>query len=424
MQNRKILLIAYEYPPILSAQSIRWFYLSAELAKLGWAVDVATVEIEVDQSLALHQPDDVNVFRCFPGPYVGIASTIGGGGRGSRKIATDNQAKPTLGFGEWIYRFGRKLLDYLLFPDTRTEWYLFGRRLISDLCKRNNYSCIIASHEPCVDLMLALSMKKKFNLPCIADCGDPIATVYTPKWRYKLDFLMERKILKSFNLLVVTTSTAKREFEKRHRITEENIEVVSQGTLGGIDSKPSDYCNDLLQQYKGQFWLLYTGNFYENFRNPHYIFKALSRFSNVRLLVIGSQPITLAPNNVDFVPKLSHSDCVYLQLHAPVLLSLGNAQEEQSPGKLIEYLGAGRPILHVYQKLDLGADLVESLNRGWSSPNSEKSVEDMVRRMADLFYANSMDELFDLSDRPAQPYSWTTLARKYGDILERVCMTR
>jgi hypothetical protein len=31
----KILVIAYEYPPIISVQSIHWFYLASEMAFLG-----------------------------------------------------------------------------------------------------------------------------------------------------------------------------------------------------------------------------------------------------------------------------------------------------------------------------------------------------------------------------------------------------
>ncbi len=49
----KILLVAYEFPPILAAQALRWFYLSNELAKLGVNVHVICPDISAEHAFPM-----------------------------------------------------------------------------------------------------------------------------------------------------------------------------------------------------------------------------------------------------------------------------------------------------------------------------------------------------------------------------------
>jgi hypothetical protein len=42
---KRILIIAYSYPPLMEAQSIRWAHLSRELRLRGNEVDVLTIRL-------------------------------------------------------------------------------------------------------------------------------------------------------------------------------------------------------------------------------------------------------------------------------------------------------------------------------------------------------------------------------------------
>ena len=58
----RILVIAYEFPPSPSPQSLRWKHLSAELARQGHEVHVLTVDAVATGAAP---PDGVVVHRVF-----------------------------------------------------------------------------------------------------------------------------------------------------------------------------------------------------------------------------------------------------------------------------------------------------------------------------------------------------------------------
>ena len=63
-----LLLIAYSFPPLLDGQSIRWAYLTRELAALGHEIDVLTISCPdtYDDLLYLISPR-MRIFRLYPG---------------------------------------------------------------------------------------------------------------------------------------------------------------------------------------------------------------------------------------------------------------------------------------------------------------------------------------------------------------------
>ena len=416
--GRRVLLIAYEYPPILSAQSIRWYYLSLELQKLGWQVDVVSVDLAVDKQLALPVPAGVEVYRTFAGPYVGLASRAAARTAGNSESAPGSPARPASpSLAERLYRFGRRVLNQLLFPDVRVEWYWFARAPIKALCARHRYTCLIASHEPGVDLMLAVSGANKSGLPIIADCGDPLATVYTPRWRYWLDLRLERRILTRFDRVVATTDQAGAEFARRHPELEQRLVTITQGTASEVGREPGPRCRVLLEEYRGKFTLLYTGNFYADFRNPEAIFRALERCEFAHLLVVGSAGEDRLDGRLRFIPRLSHFDCLHLQRGSALLLVLGNRQQEQTPGKVFEYLGAGRPILYIYQQFDLGATVVESLERGVCCANEVGQIQSVLEAAYREYRCPGPGAGGGAVDERVAPYLWQNLAARYSEII-------
>ncbi|GIX34498.1 MAG: hypothetical protein KatS3mg126_0277 [Lysobacteraceae bacterium] len=70
----RLLLIAYEFPPIEAAQALRWAYLSRELVHHGHEVHVLTVYLP---SMAESRfQTGAKVHRVFAGPFVGLSSSV------------------------------------------------------------------------------------------------------------------------------------------------------------------------------------------------------------------------------------------------------------------------------------------------------------------------------------------------------------
>ena len=71
----KILLIAYEFPPSPSPQSLRWMYLSRELARLGYQVDVLTCRM-APSGAGLDVPEGVRTHRTSPGGFKAVVARL------------------------------------------------------------------------------------------------------------------------------------------------------------------------------------------------------------------------------------------------------------------------------------------------------------------------------------------------------------
>lgn len=417
-----MLLIAYEYPPILSAQSIRWYYLSRELRRAGLRIDVLTVNLAVEESLRLPAPEGVNIYRIFAGPFVGAASRLASRAPESAAAASHTTKTPARqSTAERLYRMARAVLDQAVFPDVRGEWLPFASKELGKLIVRNGYDCIVGSHEPAVDLMLAGRTRRSTGIRIIADMGDPIATPYSPKWRYRFDRFMEGRILRKFDDIVVTSARAAEELASRHTLDIEKFHVIPQGTSLLVEIEPSQPCRNLLQKIHNRFTVLYTGNFYRHFRDPDEVLKALTHLDTVHFILVGSEDrgFTELPN-VEIIPRMGHFDCLHLQRACSVLLSLGNKQQEQTPGKVMEYLGAGRPILHVFQAPDFGAELVSRLNRGVAVRNEALEIEKAIRQLHAKYRAGLLESDYDLGPGSIAQYSWDCLARSYLRLIKPV----
>jgi len=71
-ETKRLLLIAYSYPPLEDAQSLRWYYLSQELAKQGYHIDVLTIDHPAEMDYEMEP--NINIHRVYPGFFENIAN--------------------------------------------------------------------------------------------------------------------------------------------------------------------------------------------------------------------------------------------------------------------------------------------------------------------------------------------------------------
>ncbi|VEN73002.1 conserved hypothetical protein [Candidatus Desulfarcum epimagneticum] len=227
----KLLLIAYEYPPILGPQSLRWFYLANELvaAHDDLRLHVLTADIKDIWGFSgvIHQK--IKVRRVFPGPFIGLSGWL------ATRMRKKQKTFPTFLTGKTglltkIYLCLRQILNQVIFPDVRTEWLPFAWIAMKRLMKQHDFDVVISAYEPGVNLMLGwLNKKKHRNKTWILDMADPLITPYTPKWRLPLDKMMEKKICRMADHILVTTPELIFLFNKRHGIPTHKFTVIRQG---------------------------------------------------------------------------------------------------------------------------------------------------------------------------------------------------
>lgn len=420
----RVLLIAYEYPPVLAAQSLRWHYLGNHLGELGVELDVLTASLRDIWGFEPELHPGVRVHRCFPGPFVGLSGHLAKYVKARDGSAKEGEAPGTGGSGEIVYRLARRALDHLVFPDVRTEWLPFAWRAAQRLHSRRRYDLVISSHEPGVDLLLGLKAKRHWQIPWVADLADPLLTPYTPRWRARLDRLLEGRVCREANAVIVTHEVVADLLAGRHGIPSNSFTVVQQGftsEANGADPPSAGIAGE-----NGRMVLLFTGSFYRGFRDPSSLLEALSQFSDLHFVVAGEvgpfkPAFDVLEDRVRLLGKQSHARCLALQRKAGVLVNLGNTQSYQIPGKFYEYLGAGRPILHIAGSSDDPVSaLVEELVRGYSVMNDPDEIVAALQKLRCLWRSGSLDGEFDLTADRLKEFSWEAGARRLHGLLERI----
>lgn len=409
----RLLLIAYEFPPIESAQALRWAYLARELVANGHELHVLTVRLPSMPESRFET--GATVHRVFAGPFVGWSSRLRSLLAGPSPQATS--APPSgPGLAERLYRQLRRVLDFLLFPDLRSEWLPFagsaGRRLLSSM----HFDLLLASHEPGVDLLLGLRFARRFSLPLICDLGDPVLAPYTPRWRRALHLKLERAVLQGSRSLLVTNAATAELLRERHGTDGSRFLVLSQGFDAGVA------CDAPASARSGArpLTLFYSGSLYRGMRSAASVFDALSRVEGVELTVAGDLGEEGLPDNVPvrFLGRLSHAEVLQWQRRSDVLLNIGNAGTVQVPGKLFEYFGACRPILHVASDpTDACSNLVLSLRRGLCASSDPDQLVAALRSLRQLKLDGTLESRFDLSLGAVDAFSW----KRLGSTLSRHC---
>lgn len=387
----RILLIAYEFPPIPSAQSLRWAYLVRELALLGHRLDVlAPNHPGYGHGGGLPEcPESVVVHRTFPGPFawwlkqrLGRLRRSGSGpmaesdGRGNAPAMVPTVPVHLNWKGRLVERV-RVLYTAALFPDVRSEWNPWARRALRPLLDAVTPEVVIVSHEPASTLSLGLIAKQR-GYRLVADLGDPVCAPYTPRrWRRRA-FRLERQVCKHADLVTVTTAAARDLLIARHAVDPSRIHVMVQGfddsatVIGDTPGVAID---------RERLELLYTGSFY-SFRQATGLVDAVVRTPGVCLSVASSAaPEVLVeaarryPDAIRLLGFLPHKAVLQLQRRVDILVNLANDDPSQVPGKVYEYLGANRPILHIGNNpLDEAAALVVRVGAGWVCRNDADAI--------------------------------------------------
>lgn len=430
----RLLLIAYEFPPSPSPQSLRWTYLARELARQGHEVHVLTADLGGTTPGLPDLPDSVRVHRTWPGLLRGAlawhreyrqrnprapapAPTPAADGDGVAPVAA---LRPPRNWKQRISEAVQAIAAWVHYPDIRGEWRGHGRRALRRLLAELRPDLLISSHEPPTTLELGLAVRGA-GLPWVVDLGDPVLAPYTPpRWRAR-SLRLEQAVFRHAAHVIVTNPRALAQMQERHG-TATPISVLTQG----FDLAPA-----LPQVGEGLFEpdrleLLYTGSLYA-FRRIDVLLAALRCDPRVRLSIAAvtvPESILAAaramPGQLRLLGFLPHRHALALQRRADVLVNIANDEPAQIPGKFYEYLGSGRPILHLSDTQDLVAERIASLRRGWVCANDEADIGSRLGQLADARARGVLDAGLSLDTGAVRAHSWQALGGELSALLEQV----
>lgn len=424
----RALVIAYEFPPSPSPQSLRWMYLTRELAEQGVDVHVLTVDPPPTSMLRSHVPAGVEVHRVFPGFVVGGVAWLAKRKRASRKNVAESassthvaatSAPARLNWKGRLVESIQRFAAHVCFPDLRGEWRPFASRRLHQLLDELRPDVVVSSHEPATTLQLG-ALAKARGFRWLADLGDPVLSFYTPeRWRAK-SLGLERRTCKEADLVTVTTAGARAVLIDRHRLMGDRVRVLTQG----YDARPTEARNPV--DFDPQrLELLFTGSLY-SFRNPEALLDGLLACDpSVRLNIATSrwpesleQWLVRHPERLRLLGFLPHEEAVAAQRAADVLVNIANDDPIHLPGKIFEYLGARRPILHLGDDpSDAGAAIVAERKCGWRCQQHAPSIASALSSLAALKRQGRLDNEFNLQTDGLERYSWQGIGRQLHGFL-------
>jgi len=451
----RVLLIAYDFPPIPSPQSLRWAYLVRELDRRGHRLRVLTANTPgygVGGLPAL--PGSVRVHRVWPGF---LAS-----GRLARAVRIDDgvpywtapprvtsataiespAAVEPLNWKGKLYLGSKSLLSRMTgshargsilpivrrcvsgwtFPDYRAEWAFWARSELRRMLSDQRPDVVITSHEPAFTLSLGMEAKRR-GFPWVADLGDPVLAPYTPlEWR-KHALALEKEVCRHADLVTVTSERTISVLQERHGMRPERIHLLTQGFDAerradmALDTGIT-FEDDLLE-------LLYTGSFY-SFRRIDALVEAVAAIKGVRLTVATIAPPDVLvdasanyPEKIRIIGFQPHDKALELQRRCDVLINIANDDPMQVPGKIYEYLGSGTPILHV-GGVDGAADLIAELDAGVCERNDAAALARRLREFREDKRQRAGGAGRPASAEAIAQYSWQALAASFEDRVQAV----
>jgi glycosyltransferase involved in cell wall biosynthesis len=345
---RKVLVIAYYFPPMGLSGVQRTLKFVKYLPDFGWQPTVLTVTptgyFAQDQSLL----DEISSRDV-------LIERVGS--------LDPNRLFKKKGVVKMPSERWRKILTYLsdtfFIPDNKIGWKKKAVDTASKLFEQHHYDVIFATAPPFTGFLIGKELSKKFHKPLVIDYRDswldyPTKYYPTPFHRWR-NYKLEKSVLRAASRIITTNRRVKELILKRYKYLEYNdIAILSQGY------DPADFQNTTRQSSpRERMRITHAGVFYGD-RTPVYFLQALKKVfaqqpslvNDIEASFVGTFQDEYAgkikemglEKNVTVSGYLEHKACVQHLLDSDVLwLMLNN--DTQSPGKLYEYFAARKPII-------------------------------------------------------------------------------
>lgn len=412
---RRVLFVAYYFPPRGGAGVQRSLKFVKFLRSFGWEPTVLTTEYPrrssaYDETLLDEVPEKMRVVRVASKENLFIRMGERGLGR---------------------------LTGLLVRPDALVTWVRSAMPVARRLHREEPFDLVCTSVQPWSMGLVGLRMKREFGLPWVSDFRDPWTRSLHLEWPSRLHWLHDRYLeglyLRNADRTLVVTPTMRDEFLADHPdIPPGKVEVVYNGFDEDDFSRPAA-ADD------GKFTIVFTGRFQHDHgagssgelrrrlrelltfkprsvdletHSPVYFLEALAAFlekhperrAKVRVVfagIVGEGNLALAESLglgavVEHPGYLPHGESVALVKSADALLlpmfSTDDPDERvaYASGKVFEYLAAGKPILALTQAGD-AKDLALESGLGVVAPPRDVAA-----------IAEALEELYEWWQNPGE----------------------
>jgi glycosyltransferase involved in cell wall biosynthesis len=394
---KKVLVISYDFPPVVNAGSLRALKFAKYFKRFGWEPVVITSTPKTyyfrDENLLEDAvKNGVSVLRT-KGPEVNLLT-------GSKLKSVPN---------EKTRKFVRNFRRLINIPDEYRSWIPKAVKLASDVIESGNVEIIYAYAPPFSVFIAASELKQKYKIPLVADYGDSWLhshSSFIPSAFYRLrNIRLEQELIRNADEIIAVNRRIKEYLIGEYDyLKHQDIDVINYGY------DPEDFRRgETVSDRNGKkMKITYTGNFFD-LSAPEYFLKALAivfsrnpelrgkievcfvgGMSKENLVQIRNNNLTDVVFNPGFV---SHSDALRYMTDSDVLwftVLNGKGSETCSPYKLAEYIGSAKPLLACVGE---GASKQILKNHGavkFCDPDNPDMIADMITEFYELYEKRMM----------------------------------
>jgi len=426
MANKKVLIIAYYWPPSGGPGVQRWLNFVKYLPENGWKPIIYLPENPsyptIDESLVAEVPENLTLLKTRIWEPYQIAEKL------SKKNEKFKSGQFDVGKNQtWKSKLSIFIRGNLFIPDARKFWIKPSVRFLKKYLKKHPVDILITTGPPHSLHLIGLGLKNAFpKLKWIADFRDPWTAISYYKhlkltsYANRRHHNLENKVLKNANLVLATSYTDAENFKEKGA---NSVPITNGFESREIPEKsPSD-----------KFVLSYVG-ILEQLRNPSYLWEILKK-------LIGDFPEFEKSFELKFVGKIDDKilhdlENSVLKKHLNIknylpheqslnemqnsdLLLLTNFPKEESkgiiPGKFFEYLQTKNPILSLGPK---DADVEKILEETHCGKHFTSQDSDAIREYILSVFSSWKSGNSETTPQNIENYSRKNLTRKLSLLMD------
>jgi glycosyltransferase involved in cell wall biosynthesis len=363
---KKVLFLAYLFPPIANSGTQRPWKFSKYLAEYGWAPTVITAARfeghHTDPALVADIPPNVRVVR-VPTLNEQVAATITSLAGGSRIGARIGEAI------SWRMRNRRDS------PDLYALWKPTVMRAAMKIFNERGFDAIYATGFPWTSLLIGAELSKATGRPLVADfrdlwAGESLFRHERPP--HDQELALERSVVECATAVVTASASIGRQLAAAHPAVDEDKFVTIHN---GFDA--ADFEQPWAPPRSARFRIVFTGVWKDGY-NPSALYDSIdwirrshpALLDDVEVIAAGFTPgeatrrgLTAYINERGVV---SHDEALSLMRSADILYLPHSDPGRQwvVPGKVYEYLASGSPVLALMPPDKETAQIIRAVGGG------------------------------------------------------------
>ena len=368
MTRRRLLILCYFYPPLGGGGVHRVLGFTRHLPDHGWDCTIVCAGEDdywvKDASLSAQVPAGTEVIRVTGGSALAALLRMRRGGGSGRRSGR-------------AFAGLRSLSDWWLLPDSYAGWSRRAAAVASRRIARGGVDAVLTSSPPDSVHLAGLELRRRLAVPWVADFRDPWIALHfrTPPtaWHRRRHAAMERRVVESADLVLAASRTHADDVSRGANAAggpvPRRLEHLPNGYEPAADEAAPAMDAD-------RFTLAFTGTL-SLMPETEVLLEALHDLlarrpearRRLRATLAGpfdsgyaDRALALGLTGiVEFTGPRPHAETRALQRRADLLLlwkPRGAGYRTMVPGKLYEYLDAGRPVLALLDPDDEAAALV------------------------------------------------------------------